>query len=163
MPRALWYLRVAPQHAWTINSPWLVKAEVVIPATRASPIVSNQVWRLRDLGLLLRTHIVCPTMSSHCTKCKSYKWKWGSTIPHNTLCEPYMFSSCISNKFSAYSMRSVVTSRIRPRSLSDVCNRQISKKKSEKWLLMAFVVVCKCSIPNYFRTYLQKRIWECRL
>ena len=42
------------QPAWTINSPWLVKREVVIPSCRNIPIGSNQVWRLCDVGSLLR-------------------------------------------------------------------------------------------------------------
>ena len=35
MPRALWDQRVAPQHAWTINSLWLLKYEAVITSSQS--------------------------------------------------------------------------------------------------------------------------------
>ena len=35
MPRALWDQRVTPQHAWTINSLWLLKYEAVITSSQS--------------------------------------------------------------------------------------------------------------------------------
>ena len=35
MPRALWDQRVTLQHAWTINSLWLLKYEVVITSSQS--------------------------------------------------------------------------------------------------------------------------------
>ena len=64
MPRALWDQRVTPQHAWTINSLWLLKYEAVItssqsvahllkPSLDAFVMTLEMAWRTRPLQLVL--------------------------------------------------------------------------------------------------------------
>ena len=55
MPRALWDQRVTPQHAWAINSLWLLKYEAMITSSQSvAHLLKPSLDRLRDVGLLPR-------------------------------------------------------------------------------------------------------------